>query len=714
MAKEKTVYAPGELAKVRDKLGTLDQQEAKRMAQLLGGEVGYERSENQETVRSRPRRTRPETVEAGARGSSRRVERPGNSLETSRSGARKKKSPQDDSSDNPAVPIKTNYWERVKMDRYCAQFEFGIKNSGQVLGSIFSFFKDPPDKVAPSFVNKRMNEYYQRLELLVTSIRTLLPRGNTKRLEKLRRVSPFAFSILETMRYWNIEQILINLSRIQTHPRNVTTADFSEILQYIYKPLYILEQLDPEIHIKGAFKILYKVLFLESPEEAKTKFQEVIRTALASYGVILRDVRFQLYPLLMKLLSHCFLPYSAFFAERKNRLEAFLQVSGEDRINPRDGDGLAVGDVAEISQAVEEENAPEEKAETPDGDGEIFDESGLEELPSEEEKAKRQALESEAKALERGLAALEMLFPEAGWDDLAFFPDLYPYFFDVFKLKKGVALIAPTDPLQQVYMLSRILEELCEALRFTAFGAITGYDGARERIDEPLGRIVNEWRKIFEDAFEKEYFKRLSEYCRLLENTAESRTSNYAKRLLNELYWTKRLYFLPSYKFDSIMPPPFQKDAIEALYPEIRSLRRYLTAVAAGIEQGNKQGGAETRALCEGIENPWDSYIFQIPNPVSKRMDALLPPKKRNNAALIYFSLAVTVVLDHLVNNPNSWAYGEKNGFLFRSENGEGSRPLFGVDNTVDTEQIFKQVLKKRQAEAAQAEAQKKSPENGG
>jgi hypothetical protein len=36
---------------------------------------------------------------------------------------------------------------------------------------------------------------------------------------------------------------------------------------------------------------------------------------------------------------------------------------------------------------------------------------------------------------------------------------------------------------------------------------------------------------------------------------------------------------------------------------------------------------------------------------------------------------------------------------------------LFGVDTTVDTELIFKQILKKRQAAAALAEAQKKAAE---
>jgi hypothetical protein len=702
MAKQSAVYAPGELTKVRDKLGNLDEKEAKRMAQVLGGEVGYERNAEQETARSRPKRARHENSGAGTGSSkpTRRVEiLDGGDADLARP-ARKKKPKKDGPADNPAVPIKASYWDRVRMDRYCGQPEFGIKNAGQVLASMFSILNEPPDLVSPSFVNKRMNEYYKRIELLVTSVRSLLPRGNAKRAEKFRRLSSFAASVLDTMRYWNIEQISSRLSTIQAHPRNAATADFTEILREIYRPLYVLELLNPETHIKNAFKLLYRIIYLEDPAEAKTRSQELIRTALSSYGIILRDIRFQLYPLLMKLLSSCLVTYDFFFQERKNRIKDFLQVTEQNRINPQDE--AIPENPADLTEEPEGETPPSGEEQTEEN------EEKTEESPGEEETAKP-ARDPENKALKRGLATLEVLFPRAGWDEISFFPDFYPYFSDALKVKKVVALIAPTDPLHQIYFLSRIVEELFFGLRFVSFGAIKGSDGSPERIDEVMGRFISDWQKICEASFEKEYLPRLDEYCRLLENTAESKTSNYAKRLMNELHWAKRLYFLPYYKFDSIMPPPFQKNASEALYPLIRSLRRYLTAIAAGIEQGNRQGGAESSAPCDGIENPWDAYVFQVPNPVSKRLDALLGPKKRNNASLIFFALAVMVVLDHLVNNENSWAYNERMGIPFRSENDEGSRPLFGVEGKVDTETIFKQALKKRQAEAAQAETEKKA-----
>ncbi|MDR1143416.1 MAG: hypothetical protein LBK77_04240 [Spirochaetaceae bacterium] len=713
MAKQKAVYAPGELDKVRNRLGNIDQNEAKRMTRILGGEVGYERTREQEAVKHKPQHVRHETVDVNIGNKPlRRVETAGfDGPETARRETRKKKVRKDDPSDNPQVPVKSSYWDRVKIDKYCGQMEFEIKSSAQVLVSMLSILNEPPDYVSPVFVNKRMNDYYKRVELLVASVRSLLPRNNLKRNERFKKASPFAFSILDTIRYWNIDQISNTLSRIQAHPRSAKTADFAEILRNIYKPLYILEQLDPETHIKGSFKLLYKILYLENPTEAKGKYQDLIRNALVSYGIIRRDIRFQLYPLLLKLVSHCWLPYDVFFQERKNRLKHFLQVNERDRINPQAGNASAgeqvpdpAGETAETAEATE---AAEEPSETQ----EVFDESVMDEPMTEEERVKKQIRESEGKALERGLSSLEVLFPKAGWERISLYPDLYPYFFDVFHFKKGVELIAPTDPLQQVYVLVRIIEELFFGLRYAVFGVIMGPDGSPERIDEPINRIINNWQKLTETGFDKEYLPRLGEYCRLLENTAESRTSSFAKRLLNELCWIKRLYFLPYYRFESIMPPPFQKNSVEALYPEVRSLRRYLTAVAAGIEQGNKRGGAGNRSPCDGIDNPWDSYVFQVPNPLSRRLDALLSPKKRNNASLIFFTLAVTVTLDHLLNNETSWAYGERMGFLFRSENGEGIRPLFGVDTKIDTETLFKQVLKKRQAAADREEEERRAAE---
>jgi hypothetical protein len=714
--KSKAVYAPGELDRVRGKLGELNAEEAKRMARILGGEVGYERTrEEDERRKTRPgRQTRRETVElvVGGRPGRQRPSR----ARPAEGGGGEEKPPEKaalppkgkDFGDDPSVPFKVSYFERIRMDRFASQPEFDIKTSAQALVAVFSFFSEAPDYVSPLFVNKRMNEYYRRIELLVTSTRTLFPRNNLKRSERLKKTSPFVFSILDTIRYWNIERITGDMAKIQSHPRSAKTAEFADILKAVYKPLFILEQLDPDIHIKGAYKLLYKLLYLENPMDAKEKYQGFIRTALSSFSDVRRDVHYYLYPLLMKLLSDRWFPYESFFTERRRRFMAFLNVTAKDRISPADmtvqqaesGELGAAGGLKDEAggEAGPGGGEPAAEEEDPD-DPEVI-----------ERKAKQTALETEQKALDRGLSTLEALFPKAGWDRLSLYPDLYPYFTDMFSLKKGYDLIAPTDPMQQIAVLMFIISELFFGLRYITFGTITGSDGNPIKVDDYLGSIINNWQKYLNLGFGKEYLPRLAEYCHILENSAESRTSVYAKRTLNELHWTKRFYFMPYYKFESLGPPPFQKRDTTAIYSEIRLLRKYLTEVALGIEQGNRRGGAADMAPCDGIDNPWEPYNFEVPNPVSIRLDALLGAKKRNNASLVFYTLAVATVLDYLVNNETSWAYENRPGPLFRSVDGEGGMPLFGVETKIDADVIFRQVMKQKEQDRQKASDDQTKP----
>jgi hypothetical protein len=671
--KENVIYSPGELGKVRGRLGNIDDTEAKRVARLLGGEIGIERGEEPPQSSGLPVKGTPRRDGKGGANipPKRRIMTAAD--EESAGFAKKKQTSKVDPRDNPSIPVKLSYRERVKMDKYAGQAEFDIKSFGQVVLSIVSFFSPPPDYINSSFVTKRMNEYYRQLENLVISTRTLFPRNNLSQNERIKKVSSFAYAVLDTIRQWNIERISSDLTRLQARPRNVKVSEFSDILKCFYRPLFVLEQLDIESQITEVYKLIYKINFLENPQ-VQEKQMEQVQTALAALRFIRKEIRFFLYPLLMKLLSDMWFSYETFFSARKNRYLAFIGASDEDQILPVD-----MSKLIKIPEEAEDEES-ETAEDTPDADA---------------KKSRLAAAEAERKAVDKGLQTLEILFPKAGWDRLPRYPDLYPYFRDVFSLKREYALIAPTDPLLQAAVFARILEELLYGLRYVSFGVVIGSDGNPERVNDILGPVVNNWHYTIENGFDKEYLPRLVEYCRILENTAESRTSSYARRLLNELHWIKRLYFFPYYKFESTIPPPFQKQDITPLYPEIRRLRTSLTAVAAGIERGNKAGGAEKKAPCDGIDNPWERYEFQVPNPLSKRLDALLGEKKKNNASLIFFTLAVAVVTDNFINNEGSWAYSDRPGPLFRSINGEGVTPSPGVDDKVDAEALFKQSLKR-------------------
>ena len=689
--KNNAIYAPGELSKVRDKLGVTDEAEAKRMALLLGGEVGTERNPEEEKKKNsdvfggRKRRSidlAPEDEEDLA----------GISYKSKKSGPYP--------GDDPSVPARLSYRERVKIDQYAGQTNFEIKNSLQVLTSIFSFFKEPVDYVNYRFVIIRMNEYYSKIERLVNAARTLFPKNNQKRNNQLKRASLFVYKVLDVIRNWDIESLAKNIAELQAHPRTVTVHEFHEVLRGIYKPLFIIDELNLE-NIKSAFKLIYKVLYIESPMEAKDKYQEVIRNIIASVSDVRRNVHFGMYPLIMKLISDRFIPYERFFVERRRRYMAFLDVKETEQLNAVDLSPQQIEsiDVDALQKNINEEGAGGEEGITGES-GEPQQEDGKEKPDDPKTaalKAKQEAERAERKSMEQGKSALEVLFPKAGWDKLEEYPDFYPYFANVYNLKHGYELISPTDPLQYISVLLHILDDLFIGMRYVNFGTITGPDGSTLKVGEELTEIINNWRGYIEDSFSRDYLPRLTEYCRMLENSKESRITPYGRKNLNELHWIKRLYFLPYYKFESVGPPPFPKSEIVPIYSEVRRLRKYLTAVALGIEQGMRAGGAKAKAVCRGINNPWEAYNFQVPNPISTRLDIMLPPERRINATLIFFSLSAVTLLDYIVNNENSWVYNNaRQGPLFRSVKNEGIEPLFGVDNKLDADKIFKESLKKQ------------------
>jgi hypothetical protein len=705
MAKKAAVYAPGELDRVRDKLGPLDADEAKAIAKKLGGEVGYERSEEEEKARQ-GRRVRREKVEV------RIGDRPGRSgrrmemLSESDAGEEKpgkKKSGRrngTDPGDDTSIPIKIGYWERVKMDRLAGQPEFEIKTPSQVFYSVISLFTDIVDFVSPAFVTRRMTEYYKKIEVLVISTRNLLPRNNHKRNEKMKKTAPVAYSILDVIRYWDIEKISGDLAKIQARPKNAKVSDFADILRVIYKPLFILARLNLDAHIRGAYKILYKLLYIENQTEAQNKYQELVRSAVIAYSGVQKDVSYLLYPLLMKLISSSFVSYGSLFTERKNRYMAFLNVTEDMQMQPEILSAQADSGDSDAEQTAKKDGA-DQASNTSDPETGGNPDQPKEEAISEEEKEKRAAADAERKALDRGLNSMNMLFPQSGWDRASTYPDFFPYFFDVFDLKKGVVNIAPTDPMQQIFILMHSLGELIFGLRYVKFGSVPNSSGTIERVDSILGEIINNWHYYIELSFDKEYLPRLTEYVRILEGSTEERNSPYTKKLITELHLIKRFYFLPFYKFDALVPHTILKKDTVPIYTKIRTFRKCVAAVAAGIEYGNKAGGAAANAQCDGIENPWEPYVFQVPNPLSVRLDAILGAKSKTNASLIYFCLAIATVLDYLLNNEKSWAYGAPSMPLFRSVNGEGITPLTGVDTHIDADAVFKQAHKQRQTNNA-------------
>ncbi|MDR0375144.1 MAG: hypothetical protein LBH85_05410 [Treponema sp.] len=686
MGKEKAIYAPGELEKVRGRLGDVNREEAQRMAKVLGGEVGVERHAGNQASDEASDGKRSHSASSSGSKASKSSKTPKRRIELVSDEQSILKNPSDvriiaDFDDDPSKPLIQSYSERLKMDRLASRPAFDIKTVSQAMKAMFSFIARPEDLIAPIFINKRLNEYYKVIETLVVSTRTLLPRNNLKRNEQMRKTSLFAYSVLDTIRYWNIERIAGDMAKMQAHPRNVKAKDFISILQAVYKPLFILEDLNPDTHIKTCYRLLYKQMLIENPAEG-SKYQEVVRNTLSAFAVIRKEIRFRMYPLLMKLVSNKCLSYEVFFARRRNRIMALINFEESEKIAPVD---------AVVSSKRNLKGASEEQPVV------AMDNDAVEE-------AKRQAAAAEKKAVEKGLNYLEIMFPEAGWNKLPDYPDLYPYFRGVLQMTKGCELIAPTDPVHQLIIFVRIIEELLIGLRSVTFTASTNREDLEDEypLEEEMSAATNNWHDYIAASLDKEYISRLNEYCQVLIESSEARTSPFARRMIDEMCFAKRFYFFPHLHYttqNSSTATTFQKKETPALYREVRKLRRALTIVYEEIEKAMKAGGPEANAKCERIANPWKPYVFHVSGPISKRLDVLLGPKKRHNASLILFTLSVTTVLDYFLNNASSWAYNPPKETLFRSIEGKGAVPQFGVDEKIDADAIFKWKLKERAAQ---------------
>ncbi|GHV83071.1 hypothetical protein AGMMS50212_04110 [Spirochaetia bacterium] len=664
MADNKNIYNPGELEKVKGKLGDINEKEAKRMQKLLGGEVGYEKSEYELKAAAE------KTAAAAAL-----PKKPKRVVETapveSEYGMSANKAPP------PKLPRVSvlSYSERVKMDVCAADSEFGIKTAWQVFISKLSFFSRPQDYVSRWFVRDRMNEYYSQIENLVTSVRLLYPRNSLERTSRLKKVSPFAHNILNTLRQCKLEVISREIGGLQSHPRNVLVKDFVVILREIYKPIYILDLLDIDTHISDAFNLLYKQIYIDNPSTETEKLLQNISEALASWQYISIKIRRYLYPLLMKNLSSYYEDYEYFFQENEEKIASFLGVTKEEQLKPP-------APKMEIDQ-----KSPLNESEDTENDKTDLDDQQDKEKEEDEEEEKDETPKintAEDKALARGLKVLESLFPKAGWNNIADFPDFYPYFSDVLDLKKNSEFIAPEDPTQLTLVLCAIIEELLYGFRGVKFTKTN---------EKNLGTFIDDWHDTAVESFERLYLPRISEYSHFFEHAGQNKNSTYALNIATDIHWIRRYYFFPYYEYKSPTPPSFQKKDVVSLYPIVRKLRMELTSIAAEIETANKLGGAATMQTIDSIENPWDDYEFEVENPLSKRLDMLLVKTQKTNVSLIFFTLAIVTVLDNLLNNKDSIAYKNPSPKLFRSSDAAGLVPIFWVEKSTNTFALFKQSL---------------------
>ena len=143
-----------------------------------------------------------------------------------------------------------------------------------------------------------------------------------------------------------------------------------------------------------------------------------------------------------------------------------------------------------------------------------------------------------------------------------------------------------------------------------------------------------------------------------------------------------------------------QKDErLPPFFVRVSHLKSLLVKYRDSIESAPAGSDANVEGSVPGVQNPWAPYKFDIPNSVSRRLDALCGGKHakcKTNALLIQYTLSILQVLDWWVNDKTSYAYRNAPDHLYRVVEPGSSVPAFGVKSRNDVDALFMRHIKAR------------------
>jgi hypothetical protein len=547
------------------------------------------------------------------------------------------------------------YADRLEMDRFLAQPEFRIKSHRQVLQSTFSFFSAPPDKVCKFFVTKRLPEIYDTIEQLVSAVRIIFPRNDQNRNEKLREYSVFSYNVLNVIRHWNIARIATLIGHFQQYSRNVYITDLKPLTRLIYRPIIILDAVNAGQHIPIILRNLYGLILAKTGKPVLTKKQEkIIQDLTYQYEKISREICYELYPLLMKMLCHKWHDYNTFFTGYHEKICEFLEIQESQCIIPPEQIDRVVANIDEITDADKEVSAKNTGGE---------DEAAGERL-------EKQKLE---KTMKSGLETLEILFPGSGWNQPENFPDFYQYFVYVFDFKKGVDHIHPENPVLQSFILAQILQDL-----------FYGWRSMMSRTHSPLARLITEWQKECEALLNHDYLKLLTEYYNYFSIATQFRSKDYGQKIIGEINSFTKFSLFPFYNYAIPNNIGLRQDGRGKLWDKIQALYHELDRIAS---MPNEAAYINKRSA---------PFVFDVPNPVSRRLFSLFEKEARSNEILITVTHEIAAVFHYLTNCPDSWAYSaEHYKKIFRSRSSTGIIPAKRQYQDLNPDNTFRNSIEK-------------------
>lgn len=654
MAKIEQSWEPGTLDKTRKNLGTLSEEEAKKMISVLGGEILQEKSAPID-YSAFPRDIVYAKKPLGK-----------TSNEGSKETVRQEIIATQKAKKGFELPI-VNQKERLLFDKLMMSDEYKIKTSYGLFNFVLRFTKGN-DHLKKDFITYTLRKDLDHFASFIDTVKSLLLITPASFKEELLSSDETKYVFLRTVGNWTLKDLRYLLAKLQENVDSITVLSTFDFIKTIYSFLLRIYYLG-ENRIAQIFKECYEDLGKQQNVDKK-KILMLSKKAVSECNFVFEKIIKGLYPLLMRMCSKHVFEYQDFFKSQTSNILTFLGMTKYDLILP----------------TKKNKTSKEDKTQNSEEKKENLKEEAKEETKKEEKKT--------ANYVSMGLKVLEQLFPQAGFADLLSHPDMYPYFQPLYQFRDGMNLLSKENPLQITVVLLKITEDLLQGCRNIEFNGEAGEHYSNE--EDRFTNILAEWALYREMLFEKKYCDVIKEFVNSeYSNPGEFQKSQYGLKLLTDMLWQIKYNFLPYFEFQQlILEKPKNDSPYRPLCIRTTVLKNYFAGIVRSINNvENSQGNVL------GVQNPWSKYRFDIQTPISKRLNVIFGAKKpegeskATNANLLKYTFCVISVLDWWLNDKNSPAYTYDGKNLYRVSKEDGA-PEFSVALRDDQNDLFSNSIK--------------------
>ncbi len=676
-SKPKAIYKPGELEKTRQNIGMVSKEEAMKIAQRLGGEVGVEKSVDTSDALNKRKRTFAHKKD---------------SVQTNTKQAASVAPP------NPIIQQKTkartslpymHSKEKSLIDKLMASPEYHIKPNYGFLSFILNLRKGGTERVLPDFILNTLHNHLGHLQKFTSSMKRLTGYAPDSYKKQIQQNDDPFFRAIKFMSEWDLTELGNHYTELERKSDECTVTMLIPFTRTLYRSLLTIYFLG-DSRIFNYIKKAYADIIPYVTSSLEPLFQ-CAKEAASEWLYISGQIVKGMYPLLLRMSCTQFEEYSSFFSTRISKILTFLDVTKYDLILPSKEQDEQKNTIVDFS------SPQDEPANNKTESVEIAEQEPSEPETNTENTAKK---DNPSELTKQGLALLDTLFPEAGWNVIQTMPDMYPYFQTLYAFTDGFNLLAPENPMQITLVLLRILEDLFVACRNIKFSIDKEPDFTA--LNDNLADIFSEWSLYREQVGERMYLGELKDYVNHIYTQSDFGISPYAKKKLSNLLWQTKYLFLPHLSFELIFMERPDKDATYKPMPKrVEYLKAVFSLLVSRIEQsGNSSTQNDSKANEDiyGAANLFSPYRFDVPNVVSRRIDVLLGGKKSKNAHnynLLKYTLCIIAVLDWWINSSTSPGYAETSKTPYRVSKEDGS-PIFSVPTRNDQNSLFLQKIKEK------------------